>query len=713
MNTRASRTGSGRFASLVCAWVMLTHFVTILAGASPRPAAGASPPTPRPLVSNRAELEAFMDGVMAAQIETHHLAGAAVAVVGNGQILLAKGYGFADIAKAKRVDPARTLFRIGSVSKLFTWTAVMQLVEQGKLDLSKDVNTYLKSMRVPATFPEPISLAHLMAHTAGFEDSVVGLFANSADRLRPLQEILSEGLPARVRPPGLLASYSNHGTALAGLIVQDVSGIPWESYVESRIMAPLGMKHATPRQPLPPPLQDDMSAGYEYSAGEHHARPFEFVPLAPAGSVSAGAADMGQFMLAHLQNGRLGTARILSEQTAVAMRGRLFTHDPRLNGMLHGFIDMSSHGEEIAGHGGDTFWFHTVLMLLPKSNVGLFASYNSDAGSRGRDELVAAFLNRYFPAASVPPPAPDPGFRRHAGRYLGRYAPTRVSHTSLAKLSLLMTAVRVELTEGGRLATRGTSHEPTLWVEQEPMLFRDLRGQDLLAFRQDDHGEVTHMFLSSSPSIAFERIPLWNTPPFHFAAAGICALLLLTGLIFWPILAVRNRGKAPRGLPSPLSAACGVAGRFGSGRFSRGPGLVPGRATPDRVRRSSRVGAATLSADRRAGPERGHDRLHGAGMAQALLAPGGSAALHPCDIRRGRSALLAGLLELAGLPVLTLPPEDGAKQVLDLRRLISSFGLLKVPVQWHRVCGGPDSPKANRDRRRDPRPRHFPALRHR
>jgi CubicO group peptidase (beta-lactamase class C family) len=527
-------------------WAAILLLQALAGAAAPRQQTYLEQPRfpPRSAITNRAELEAFMDGLMAAQTGAHHLAGAAICVVAGGQVVLAKGYGYADISKGRKVDPETTLFRIGSVSKLFVWTAVMQLVEQGKLELNEDVNSYLKGLRIPATYREPITMTHLMSHTAGFEESVIGLFAGSPDRLRPLLEILSRDLPMRVRPPGLLASYSNHGTALAGLIVEDVCRTDWARYVEQKILEPLGMKHSTARQPVPPLLSGDLAVGYEFSGGDFRPREFEFVPLAPAGSISASAGDMGRFMIAHLQNGRLGQARILSEKSAQQMRGKLFTHDPRLNGLLHGFLEMNRNGQKIIGHGGDTFLFHSILLLLPEYNAGLFASYNSNTGGDARNELITAFLDRYYPAKRTStPPAANPGSQLHDGRYAGLYAPLRVSHTTLAKIALLLTTVRVEATSDGRLRTSGAGAAPRLWVEQEPMFFREVNGPNLMAFRQDESGKITHLFFGSVPAIAFARLPWFEHPAFHGMLAGTCIGLIASGLVLWPVLALRNSGR--------------------------------------------------------------------------------------------------------------------------------------------------------------------------
>src|SRR5262245_30240763 len=223
-------------------------------------AAPASPASARGL-RDRAELEAFIDGIMVANLRDKHVAGATISVVKDGALLFAKGYGFADVAKRRPTDPERSLFRIGSTSKLFTWTAVMQLVEQGKLDLDADVNRYL-DFKIPATFPQPITLRHIMTHTPGFEEDSRDLISDDSTTLIPLGRWLATHIPGRVRPPGTFASYSNYATALAGYIVQRTSGTPWDDYIEQHVLAPLGMMQTATRQPLPSRLKADMSDGY-------------------------------------------------------------------------------------------------------------------------------------------------------------------------------------------------------------------------------------------------------------------------------------------------------------------------------------------------------------------------------------------------------------------------------------------------------------------
>ena len=278
------------------------------------------------------EVSSFIDGVMATSMRNNHVPGAVVVVVKEGEVFFAKGYGYADLENKIPVDPATTLFRPGSVSKLFTWTAIMQLVEEGKLDLDKDVNTYL-DFEIPDTFSEPITLRNILTHTAGFEDIGNGLFKIDETLVSSLETYVKEYQPARVFPPGTTGAYSNYGSALSGYIVERITGMAFEDYIAENILRPLGMNHSTFEQPLPPSLIDDMAEGYNHVNAEYIKASFEFVVGNPAGALSATGLDMANFMIAHLQDGRFKNTQILSPETTQQMHSPLYRPDPQLDGM--------------------------------------------------------------------------------------------------------------------------------------------------------------------------------------------------------------------------------------------------------------------------------------------------------------------------------------------------------------------------------------------
>src|SRR5204862_5866612 len=160
------------------------------------------------------DLEAFLDALIPAQLQSRDIAGAVISVVKDGHVLLAKGYGYADFAAKKPVVADKTLFRPGSISKVFTATAVMQLVEQGKLDLDRDVNEYL-DFAIPKTYPEPVTLRRLLTHTAGFEETLKNLFVAHESDLKPLRTYLVNQMPPRIFSTGKVVSYSNYGFTVA------------------------------------------------------------------------------------------------------------------------------------------------------------------------------------------------------------------------------------------------------------------------------------------------------------------------------------------------------------------------------------------------------------------------------------------------------------------------------------------------------------------
>jgi CubicO group peptidase (beta-lactamase class C family) len=492
--------------------------------------------SPATKLTDPAELEAFMDGVVEAQLEAYNIAGATVAVVKDGALFFAKGYGYADLKERKPVIADKTLFRIASISKLFVWTAVMQLVEQGKLELNADINTYLTHFKIPNTYDEPITLTHLMTHTAGFEDYVIRLFMKNADRLISLGDILAQELPARVRRPGDIASYSNHGTGIAAYIVEQVSGMSWDNYVEENILRPLGMAHTTFRQPVPEKLSVNTSKGYTYSEGEFQEQAFVYVPLAPVASASTTATDMANFMIAHLNHGRFGNERILDTQTAQQMHRALFRHAPEVNPMAHGFFDMSRKGQFVIGHGGNLLYFHSTLALLPEHRAGLFIAYNTQGGKKAARNTLELFLDRYYPPRKIQPPVPNGDTKIDLQRFTGSYFSSRRVHRRFTKLGALLGTVKVTLTEEGMLKTIGT--ETTYWIKTKPLTFREENGFETLVFREDDKGRITHMFIGDLPYMALERISIKDSLILHVVLALSAILLFFTTAVSWPFAAL-------------------------------------------------------------------------------------------------------------------------------------------------------------------------------
>jgi CubicO group peptidase (beta-lactamase class C family) len=501
------------------------------------PTAGESKVTEPPHDLTVDDVHAFLDGFVPMQLEREDIAGAVVLVVKDGAILFAKGYGYSDVEKKAPVTVDATLFRPGSVSKLFTWTAVMQLVEQGKLDLDRDINEYL-DFKIAAKFGKPITLRNIMTHTPGFEEQVKDLITEDAAPSATLKQHLVTHIPERIFPPGTTPAYSNYGAALAGYIVERVSGRPFNDYVAENIFKPLEMAHSTFAQPLPAELKPLMSNGYRLGSGK--AKPFEIIEEAPAGALAATAADMSRFMIAHLQNGKLESAQILRPETATQMHSRQFGLSPALNGMCLGFYEETRNGKRIIGHGGDTGYFHSDLHLMMENGIGFFVSYNS-AGKGDispRSALWYHFLDRYFPY--TPPKAEKlASADADAKNVAGRYLTTRRSESSFLKVGAVEENARVTPDENGTIKVepfKDFNGQIKKWQEIAPLVYRSVNGQDLLAFVRDYNGNM--LLAPNFPAAAEQRVSLVQSADFNQALiVGVLIILGLT-LVCWPLAAI-------------------------------------------------------------------------------------------------------------------------------------------------------------------------------
>ena len=500
------------------------------------------------------DAEAWLDGFLPYALQRGDIAGAVVVVIKDGAILLAKGSGYSDVAARKPVDPERTLFRAGSVSKLFTWTAVMQLVEEGKLDLDTDINTYL-DFTIPPRDGKPITLRNLMTHTPGFDEDQRALIATDPKDFHPLRDTLKRWIPPRVTAAGSTTAYSNYGAALAGYIVEHVSGESFDDYSEHHIFAPLDMTYATFRQPLPERLQPFMAKGYKLASGEP--KPFEIVTIAPAGSLSISGSDMGRFMIVHLQNGAFGSNRILQEATAVKMHNTAATMIPPLHRMLLGFYENDINGHRVITHGGDTQWFHSELNLFLDDGVGLYVSVNSPGkeGAAGplRSALLKEFGDRYFPGPWPEGAVDAKTAKEHAQMMAGFYAFSRGSHTTFPALLGLLGQVKVTVDDKGTIvvpALKGFNDAPKKWQEIAPFVWRNVDGDDRIAAKIVN-GRVARFGYDPYPFMSFEPVAWWWSSGWLLPLwiASLVALALTT--LAWPVSAlIRRRYGVAYGLTS-------------------------------------------------------------------------------------------------------------------------------------------------------------------
>ncbi len=496
-----------------------------------------SPSSVHPLTAT--DVETFLDGFVPLQLEQDDIAGATISIVKDGKLLFAKGYGYADVEKKHPVVADATLFRPGSISKLFTWTAVMQLAEQGKLDLDRDVNAYL-DFKIPEAFGKPITLKNLLTHTPGFEEVIKDLFVDVSKPVN-LGQYLKTHIPRRIYPPGTVSAYSNYGAALAGYIVERVSGRPFNQYVDENIFKPLGMTHSSMEQPLPKSLAPQMSKGYRSASGGP--KPFEAVGPAPAGSLSSTATDMARFMTAHLQGGQYDGARILRPETVSLMHSRLYDLNPAANGMAYGFYEESKNGHRIIGHGGDTELFHSSVHLVPDANLGFFVSYNSAGIGKvePRGQLWAAFMNRYFADSRVPQTLSTA--KEDAKSIAGSYLPSRRAEGSLLRAAAVLEEIVVTPTADGAITTsllKRANGKPMTLREVAPLLFQDADGEDYLAFQRDRAGRMELMY-SPYPLFIFQRVGLGQDRKVLLPVVLVSLALMALTLLLWPVAALVRR----------------------------------------------------------------------------------------------------------------------------------------------------------------------------
>ncbi|HZZ31418.1 MAG TPA: serine hydrolase domain-containing protein, partial [Phenylobacterium sp.] len=522
---------------------------------APPPPQPAGPPAPTARLSPGqaippAELEAFADGLLKDAMAREHIAGATVSVVQNGQVILKKGYGFASLNPQRAVDPDKTLFRIGSISKTFTWIALMKEVEAGRIRLNQPVNLYLpeKAQVKDQGYDQPVRVANLMDHSAGFEDRALGhLFERNYDRVRPLDLYLRQERPKRVHTPGVVSSYSNYGAALAGEAVTYTSGKPYERLVEDEILSPLGMTHTTFREPhevkagLPAPMAErlvpDVSDGYRWTPLGFARRDYEFIgQIAPAGAGSSTAGDMARYMLLQLAGGHLDGATIYGPVTAQDFRTPLRRTPVGINGWAHGFMVFDLPGGHRGyGHGGATLSFFSNMVVVPDLNLGVFISTNTATGRPLATRFPERIVQHFY---ALPEPFPRPGspdLAQRAGDYAGHYLTTRRAYSGLEGfVDQLRGGAAVDVSHGGLLAIRDDSGTRT-FVPEGPLddgRFIASLGSERIAF--DFADGAARAFHVANGTQVFERAPFWRQPTILellTALAAFAALATLVGVV--------------------------------------------------------------------------------------------------------------------------------------------------------------------------------------
>ncbi|MBE9169756.1 serine hydrolase [Pleurocapsales cyanobacterium LEGE 06147] len=511
----------------------------------------ATPSPTAPGLNDPQEFANFADNFFTKQLANSNIPGAAISVVKDGKIFFAKGYGYANLEKKIPVDANRTLFRVASLSKLFTATATMQLYEKGLINLDDDVSQYLE-FQLENPYPEPVTFARLMMHTDGTTQRLIGLAAPTETKMKPLGEYLPEHMPPIVYPPGTLYSYSNHSIALLGYLVEKISGLPFIEYIDENILQPLSMERSTFLQPPPPELADDLAVGYQVRGGKLRPVPYLYLNIAPAAALSATATDMAHFAIAHLQLGSYRNRQILQPETARLMHQTHFTVHPLLPGTGYGFRERLVNNIRAIGHLGSLRGYSSVLTLIPEHNIGIFIATNSFNGLH--DRFFARFFDRYFPKQEeYKPPQSFPVTRERLARFSGTYRDLEYPRSTIAKLSGPFKHIRITNEPDGTLLVRtpslfflGKVENRRLVPTEEPFLFRRVEDESFAFFRLDEEGKVAYAFNPMYPKIgAYERVPWYEKIGFHLGILAFCVVFFLAAFIVWLVLPLirRFRGK--------------------------------------------------------------------------------------------------------------------------------------------------------------------------
>ncbi len=430
------------------------------------------------------------------------------------------------------VDASRTVFRIGSATKLFTAAAAVQLAEAGKLDLHRDVREYVPD--IPLAYGA--TTHQLLTHTAGLDERFAGAYTDSPKHLQPLSEHLRRYIPEQVFRPGTASSYTNYGYALVGLVIERVSGIPYEEYIADRILRPLGMISSTAHQPPPSNLAGDLARGYRWVDGHHEPIPYNYTQARPGGGMTATAADIGRFMVAVLGDGSIEGGRMLTPKFLEMMLAEQYKPHALVPGTAYGFGHLLSHERRLLVSSGTLGDQSSLMVLFPEARLGIFIACNMVPGV-GDFMFEPMMTHLAGPAAAPPPPVPLPNARQRAPRFAGSYRTYQQVRNEMTRLRSLMpmSQSRVSIEPDGAIRWQGRQ-----WVEVEPLVFRSIDSMDYIVFRENERGEITGV----GP---YERISWLEQLPFHLAVLLSCVIAFLGYASSAAIRALRRQPSTPKG----------------------------------------------------------------------------------------------------------------------------------------------------------------------
>ncbi|MEJ2711411.1 MAG: serine hydrolase [Anaerolineales bacterium] len=550
---------------LVAIWI-------VIAGMMPQFTAPASASNPASINWRAStEDELYWDAFFASEMEAFGVYGAEMVIVQGNEILFAKGYGFADAARKTPLDPQSTIVRSGSIAKTLTALAVLQLADQGKIDLDADVNNYLTAFKVPDTFPEPVTARQLINMTAGFDTRAIGIRARSREAVKPLGDYLAEHMPPRVLPPGRYRRYNDHELVLAGYLVEVVSGMPYERYVRQHIFEPLEMNDSSVL--LPDAQLERAARGYPVGGGTGDVYPFSYYYLntAPGAGFNTTARDLANHLMAILQSGAYtqsdgSQVRLLSPESARKMLESAFSYDPRLPGSANSFDERFFKGQRYLRKLGGAPGMQNDIVLMPERELGFYLFTNTD-GTGLRNHWEQAVAERYLAETD------SPGVQRvlidknqvvdvDTAKFSGLYQEISdaTSETTIVQVQALVDpdlVVKVDANPDGSLQVWGRRYAPVT-----PAVFQDPASGDTIAFEVGPNGKANFLFQART---AHRRMDWLETPGVQMGLLGFAVLVFLSGaarLVFQILKGSAARNKLSlwlSGLVSSLSLVFLVA----------------------------------------------------------------------------------------------------------------------------------------------------------
>lgn len=459
-------------------------------------------------LSDPSSIEPFLDGYAAAVMADQYPPGMMVAVATPDAVFV-KAYG---LANAETGEPAKTtsLFRIASISKTFVWTAVMMLVDEGKLDLNTDVNVYLKNVTVKPAFNRPVTLEDLMAHRSGFEDTLGDFF--QAGRGRSFEEALGRTRPARVARPGERTAYSNWGTDLAAQIVADVSGMPFDEFVSVRILKPAGMISTLQHDPASiaemalndPALDARLVAPHKLDAGAPAPMRHDALdPLHAAGAMALDAKDAGRWLQFLLRGGVAGDKRLLSPESFARLRTRAFRDRASAPDFAHGFMETEIASTTTFGHGGALSGFISDMTIAPALGLGVFVAVNGAESPRIPDLVSRAVIEKFAGAENYPTSwkvEASAAMKESAKTVAGVYIDNRRVFTRVEKIAAAGSDIKIAARDDGSLVVTAGASVKRYYPLQEDV-WSDRSRDRLFAYR-DTGGAVRRIALRMGTTTA-------------------------------------------------------------------------------------------------------------------------------------------------------------------------------------------------------------------